>query len=153
MKIKVEIDESLNEEEIIMKVPALNQRVKLIQDFLSDLSKQQTQMIFYKGQVEYYLNLSQILFFETDEKDVQAHTSADMYKIKYKLYELEEILPGYFMRVSKSTILNMKKIYAMHKSISGPCLVEFENTHKQVYVSRRYYKLLRIRLEEKRLIG
>lgn len=39
MKIKVEIDESLNEEEIIMKVPALNQRVKLIQDFLSDLSK------------------------------------------------------------------------------------------------------------------
>ena len=153
MKIKVEIDESLNEEEIIMKVPALNQRVKLIQDFLSDLSKQQTQMIFYKGHVEYYLNLSQILFFETDGKDVQAHTSADMYKIKYKLYELEEILPGYFMRVSKSTILNMKKIYAMHKSISGPCLVEFENTHKQVYVSRRYYKLLRIRLEEKRLIG
>ena len=76
-----------------------------------------------------------------------------MYKIKYKLYELEEILPGYFMRVSKSTILNMKKIYAMHKSISGPCLVEFENTHKQVYVSRRYYKLLRIKLEEKRLIG
>ena len=73
------------------------------------------------------------------------------YQVKYKLYELEEILPGHFMRVSKSTILNLQKIYALHKTISSPCLVEFANTSKQVYVSRHYYRPLRSRLEEKRL--
>lgn len=54
------------------------------------------------------------------------------------------------MRVSKSTILNIKKIYAINKSISSPCLVQFEKTHKEVYISRHYYKPLRLRLEEKR---
>ena len=46
----------------------------------------------------------------------QAHTWDDLYQVKYKLYELEEILPGHFMRVSKSTILNLQKIYALHKT-------------------------------------
>lgn len=107
-------------------------------------------MIFYKGQVEYYLSLDDILFFETSDHHIHAHTKNDMYQIKYKLYELEEMLPGNFMRISKSTILNVKKIYAIHKTISSPCLIEFEDTHKQVYVSRHYYKPLKIRLEEKR---
>lgn len=151
MKIKIEIDESLEEEEIVIKVPGINERVQRIQAALQDISKSQTAIVFYKGTVEYYLSLNDILFFETDGKDIQAHTCDDMYQIKYKLYELEEILPGHFMRVSKSTVLNIKKIYALHKTISSPCLVEFEHSHKQVYVSRHYYKSLRSRLEEKRL--
>ena len=51
--------------------------------------------------------------FETEEKVVYAHTKDDMFQVKYRLYELEEILPGYFMRISKSTILNAKK-YDLH---------------------------------------
>ena len=68
----------------------------------------------------------------------------------YKLYELEEFLPGYFMRVSKSTILNTNHIYSITRSISSSSKVEFQNTHKQVYVSRYYYKPLKIKLLEKR---
>ena len=122
-----------------------------VQATLFDFSKKQAVIVFYKGSVEYYLSLNDILFFETDEKNVRAHTCDDLYQVKYKLYELEEILPGHFMRVSKSTILNLQKIYALHKTISSPCLIEFANTSKQVYVSRHYYRPLRSRLEEKRL--
>ncbi len=150
MKIKIEIDEELNEEEVVIRTPALNQKVQYIQEILSEMCKQKQRIVFYKGDVEYFLPIQRILFFETSGKDIQAHTVDDIYKIKYKLYELEEILPGYFMRVSKSTILNIKKIYALNKSISSPCIVQFEKTHKEVYVSRHYYKPLRLRLEEKR---
>lgn len=150
MKIQIEIDENLEEEKIIIKTPIINQRVQDIQEALSHISRNQKRIIFYKEDTEYYLSLQKILFFETSGKDIYAHTADDMYKIRYKLYELEEILPGYFMRVSKSTILNIKKIYSMNKSLSGPCIVQFEKSHKEIYVSRHYYKPLKIRLEEKR---
>src|SRR5699024_681198 len=99
---------------------------------------------FYKKETEYYLSLTDILFFETDAKTVYAHTAKDIYETKYRLYELETLLPAYFMRVSKSTILNCREIYSITKSISASSLVEFKNCHKQVYVSRNYYKTLKM---------
>lgn len=38
---------------------------------------------------------------ETDGNAIQVHTRDDIYQTRYKLYELEELLPGQFMRVSK----------------------------------------------------
>ena len=73
-----------------------------------------------------------------------------MYQVKYRLYELEEFLPGHFLRISKSTILNTEKVYAIRRNLTASSEVEFQNTHKQVFVSRAYYKSLRHKLEEKR---
>lgn len=53
------------------------------------------------------------------------------------------------MRISKSAIVNIKRIYALTTSFRT-CVIAFKNTHKQVYVSRSYYKPLKDRLEEKR---
>lgn len=82
-------------------------------------------------------------------KIVMAHTTKNAYQVKYKLYELEDILGGNFMRVAKSTILNLDKIYAITRSISN-CQIKFEESYKTVYVSRHYYRDLRNRLEERR---
>lgn len=70
MKIKVEIDEELNEEEIIIKTPKLNSRVQQIHEMISEISKQKPRIIFYKGDIEYYLPLERILFFETEGKNI-----------------------------------------------------------------------------------
>ncbi|WP_263850030.1 LytTR family DNA-binding domain-containing protein [Secundilactobacillus paracollinoides] len=58
-------------------------------------------------------------------------------------------MPATFMRISKSAILNTTKIFALTHSISNS-LVEFQHSQKQVYVSRKYYKPLKARLEERR---
>lgn len=150
MKIRIEIDENLIEEEVIVRGGSLNEQVQQIQRALSEIFKQEQRIVFHKDETEYYLPLTEILFFETDGKAIHAHTVSDIYLIKHRLYELEEILPGYFMRVSKSTILNVRCIYAINRSVSTSCVVQFKDTHKQVYVSRYYYKPLRNRLEEKR---
>ena len=92
-----------------------------------------------------------ILFFETEDNQVFAHTKKDVYQTKYRLYELEELLPGSFIRVSKSTILNVSHVLSIKKNLTASSEVWFEGTHKQVYVSRNYYKQLKQRLEEKRL--
>lgn len=150
MKIRIEIDENLIDEEVIVRGSSLNEQVQQIQRALSEIFKQKQRIVFHKDETEYYLPLAEILFFETDGKAIHAHTADDIYLIKHRLYELEEILPGYFMRVSKSTILNVRCIYAINRSVSTSCVVQFKDTHKQVYVSRYYYKPLRNRLEEKR---
>lgn len=150
MKIKIEIEENIKEEEVIIRAASLNPMVKQIQDALFDVDKKCHTIVFYKDATAYYFSLDEVLFFETEGKDIYAHTINEMYSIKYRLYELEELLPGYFVRVSKSAILNIHKIYSLTRSISSSCSVQFQNTHKQVYVSRYYYKSLKRRLEEKR---
>ena len=95
--------------------------------------------------------MDNILFFETDPAGICAHTVDDVYQTHYKLYELEELLPGHFMRVSKSAILNTRQIFSITKNISSVSTVQFQHTHKQVNVSRNYYKPLKYKLEEKRI--
>ncbi|WP_026888981.1 LytTR family DNA-binding domain-containing protein [Clostridium beijerinckii] len=150
MKIRVELDNEIKENEVIIKCNELNEEVRNIQIMLGEMLSEKKHITFYKGETEYYLSLKEILFFETEESGICAHTINNIYNVKYKLYELEELLPGYFMRVSKSTILNTNHIYSITKSISSSSRVEFQNTHKQVYVSRYYYKPLKIKLLEKR---
>lgn len=70
---------------------------------------------------------------------------------KIQLYELEELLPGSFMRISKSAIVNTSHIYSISRNLTASSVVAFADTHKQVYVSRYYYKPLINKLEEKRL--
>ncbi|MFD3157945.1 LytTR family DNA-binding domain-containing protein [Haloimpatiens sp. FM7330] len=150
MKIRIEVDNKIKENEVIIRCSELSQDIKNIQTMLDDMLSHKKHIIFYKGDSEYYLSLEEILFFETEKNGICAHTIDNIYNVKYKLYELEELLPGYFMRVSKSTILNTNHIYSITRNISSSSKVEFQNTHKQVYVSRYYYKPLKIKLLEKR---
>ena len=149
MKIRIELDSSI-EEEVIIRCRELTEEVQMIQKTLADLASKNHRFVFYKGDTEYYLPLAEILFFETEEKVIYAHTKDDMYQMKYRLYELEEFLPGHFMRISKSTILNTNKVYSIQRNLTASSVVEFQNSHKQVFVSRHYYKPLKNKLEEKR---
>jgi len=149
VKIRIEIDDNLKEEEIIIRCSELNDSIKKIQQNIMETSKK-TNIVFYKENIEYYLPLDSILFFETSGNGIDAHTINDIYRIKNKLYELEEILSNNFIRISKSTILNTNHIYSINKNLTSSSIVQFNKTHKQVYVSRGYYKAMRQRLDERR---
>lgn len=47
-----------------------------------------------------YSSLEESLFFDTKENSICAYIIDNIYNVKYKLYELKELLPGYFMRIS-----------------------------------------------------
>ena len=150
MKVRIELDPSMDEPEILIRAPRLTQELAQLQE--SILKQKLVPLAFYKDRSEYFLDLADILFFETDAKQVMAHTTRNAYFVKYKLYELENLLSGQFMRVSKSTILNLDQIYAVTKSISN-CQIKFHDSYKTVYVSRRYYRDLNERLKERRTLS
>lgn len=150
MKVKVEIDENLEEDYVVIHCKRLNEQIMQVQNILADIGSQDKTILLHRENKEYYLPLDKILFFETENKEVQVHTKTEIYDVEYKLYELEELLPGYFMRISKSAIVNLNQIYSISRNLTASSLIEFVNCHKQVYVSRNYYKALVDRLAEKR---
>lgn len=150
MKIRIEVDEKIQEDEVIVRCKRLSNESIEIQKALEEVLAKKNKITFFKGDTEFYFPLENILFFETETASISAHTRDELYTVKYKLYELEELLPGHFIRVSKSTILNINHIYSISRNLTAASLVQFQNTHKQVYVSRYYYKPLKIKLSEKR---
>ena len=150
MKIRIEFDENIKEDEVIIRCRELTSQVKNVQVVLSNILSEKAQITFFKDNTEYYISLEEILFFEMEESSICAHTLDNVYQVKYKLYELEEILPSEFVRASKSTIVNINNTYSMTRNLSSSSLVEFQNTHKKIYVSRHYYKSLKDKLIEKR---
>ena len=148
MKVRIELDPQMDEPEMIIRAPRLTEEVTRLQQLI--LEQKMMPLTFYKDRSEYFVDVSEILFFETDGEKIYGHTREEAYEVRQKLYELEEILPISFCRISKSTIVNTKQIYSIEKSFSGTSTVNFYQTHKQVHVSRHYYQLLKERLKEMR---
>ena len=148
MKIRLEIADDLKEPEIIIRSTEMNEATAQLVSTLSDYLQKDASIPLYKEATVYYLPLKEILFFETEGKEIKAHTLSNVFQTKHKLYELEKLLPWYFMRISKSAIVNTQAIYAMTYSLRA-CTIAFKDTHKQVYASRYYYKALKERLEKR----
>lgn len=152
MKVKLELDPDQKETEITIHAGQLTPEIERIYQQLQMDLDHPNQIEGMMDNTSYYLSINDILFFETDAKQVMAHMTRNAYFVKYKLYELESLLGGQFMRISKSTILNLDQIYAITKSISN-CQIKFHDSYKTVYVSRRYYRDLNDRLKERRALS
>ena len=151
MRIKIEIEENLTEDEIIIRCNHLNDNIIAIQRNIADAIHGRQQLMVMKGDKDYYLLLDEIMFIETTENYAAVHSANQIFYTRLKLYELEELLPAAFMRVSKSTIVNTEKVHSIKKNITGASEVEFAGCTKAAYVSRSYLKPFLGRMEERQL--
>ncbi|MCR4591513.1 MAG: LytTR family transcriptional regulator [Lachnospiraceae bacterium] len=143
MKVKIEIDPDAEGCEVIIKCSGVSEEVMKIQKLLTESSHGTSQISLFKEEAEFFIPLESILFFETESGSIRAHTADDEFEVKYRLYELEEKLPSYFLRISKSAILNTRRIYSITKNLAGASKIEFQGTYKTVYCSRNYYRALK----------
>lgn len=74
------------------------------------------------------LEVRSILAFFTKKKAVYAHTSKGDWRIKARMYELEESLPADdFVRISQSEIVNIAAIKKLDLSFSGTISVQLKS--------------------------
>lgn len=147
MKVRIELDEERTEDEVVICCQSLTDEIKLIQKAISSVTSSKQNIILYKEETEYYIALEDILFFETEGSVLNAHTRENVYQTRYRLYELESMFSGSFVRVSKSAIVNVREIYSLSRNtLSTTSVIAFTGSHKQVFVSRHYYKQLKEKL-------
>lgn len=92
------------------------------------------------------LQYSDILYFESFNKITEVVTSSKRLEVKEKLYELEDMLfTSDFIRVNKSTIVNLMKIEQIIPWIGSKFVLELINGHK-LDVTRSYYSDFKKRL-------
>lgn len=151
MKVKIEIDSGLDEAEVIIRCNRLDDSIVNLQNSIMEQGGGRQCISLHKGETAYYVPIEEIYFFETEGKIIHAHTADKLFEAPYKLYELEELLPVGFMRISKSTIINLDYIYSITRNLTASSVVEFTGSKKTVLVSRAYYKALVERLRNRRL--
>lgn len=148
VKITIDISSDYQGKEIIIRSAEDDEELKSIVKSIKEIGSHFDQIHGYLDETVYALNLSEILFFETNERNVYAHTKDNAFLIHYRLYELEENLPDNFVRVSKSAILNVELVSTLTKSVTGN-LIEFTDSYKTMYVSRRFLKNLQNSLQQR----
>lgn len=82
--------------------------------------------------------ISDILYFEAVDRDIFAYKAQDVYRIRKTLYELEEDLRDrFFVRISRSTIVNIKAVRSVAPEDSRRVKLLLKNG-EYVLVSRNY---------------
>lgn len=90
-----------------------------------------------KGKDISFLNFDEIFMIRVEDKQVNVYTQEDKYLIKKALYQVEESLNLSFVRISKTTIVNIKKIDRVAPSLKGMMFIMLKNGLKD-NISRKY---------------
>lgn len=81
-----------------------------------------------------------------DGKTYAVDKNGEQYRLKLRLYEVEALLPSYFIRINKSAIANENRIERFHAGYSGAVDVVFHGGYRE-YVSRRCFAAIKRRFQ------
>lgn len=150
MKLKTVICED-EEEEIIIKAKSRDDKIIFLEDIIKNAIGENDTILLHNNQTQYFIPIKKILFLESLDGKVAVHTAENIFYSNYKLYELLKILPSYFERASKSTIINTKAVYSVKKNIYSSSEISFNSCAKKAYLSRNYYKIFMDKINETRI--
>ena len=90
-----------------------------------------------KGSDIALLEYDDVYMFRVEDKQVKVYTENSEYLVKKALYQVEENLTGDFVRISKTTIVNLKKVERVAPSLKGMMFIQLKNGLKD-NISRKY---------------
>lgn len=151
MKVSVDIDSRFEETKVNIECKEMDDSIKSIVDFIKG---QDTRFLLGRdGDMQHILKPADIHYFHTKNDTVAAVTAKGEFRLKEKLYELEEILPpSQFIRLSKSVIANLEELSRFEASFNGTLCVYFKSGAKE-YVSRNYVHAIKESLKMNRRKG
>ena len=143
MKYKLIIDRDA-QEEIVATVNAPSPLTEEIENLILRYSGSEY-IIGFRDDEMRKLAFSEIECVITEDRKVIAiDAQCNKYIIKDRLYELEESLPSYFIRINKSAIANEHRILRFDATFSGGVDAVFACGYKE-YVSRRCFAQIKRR--------
>lgn len=143
MKITIETPQPGEEDEIIIRCAAIDDG---IMEFIYALKTGREKLTAYSDKGIAMLPPKDIYYFESVDNKVFAYCQNEVFEVRKKLYELEkDYSKNDFLRISKSTIVNLSKISYLTPIFNGRFEAILKNGEKTI-ISRQYVAALKKQL-------
>ena len=143
MKVTLEIVDSPDKEEALIKTQSNNEDIKAAVEILKGGRKR---LPLVKDGETVFIDIASFYYIESVDKRTFVYTKEECFECRQRLYELEESLGAYFLRISKAMIVNLKKIRGVKSDLSGRMEATLLNGEK-IVISRSYVKEIKRRLD------
>lgn len=145
MKFRLILDKEKDEEVVV----TAHSRTALIDEIEALISKHTGCIPGYTEDDIKMLSVSEIECVTVlDGKTYAIDTGNCRYRLKQRLYELEQQLPPSFIRINKSSLANEAHLDRFHVTYAGSVDAVFKCGYRE-YVSRRCFAEIKRRLETK----
>ena len=145
MKFKLIIDKEKDEEVVI----TAHNRTALIDEIEGLIAKYADRIPGYAEDDIKMLSVSDIECITVlDGKTYAIDSKKRQYRLKQRLYELEQQLPSSFIRINKSTLANEARLDRFKVTYAGSVDAVFKCGYTE-YVSRRCFAQIKRRFERK----
>lgn len=136
MKVNLFISKDIEEAHTDIHTDKLTENISKAINILEDNDRKDI-ITVKKDSDLIFLELNDIFMFRVEDKKVTVYSENKEYIIKKPLYQVEEDLNSDFVRISKTTIINLKKIERVAPSLKGLMFIELKNGLKD-NISRKY---------------
>lgn len=146
MLLKLIENLNIGKTKVTIEYKEKNEQINKIIDFVEHLDEIENSFTASANGKIFIININEILYIESVDRKTFGYTTNDVYELGYKLYEIEERYQLMdYIRISKSCIVNLKKIHSLKPDFGGKILVTMENNEK-LYISRQYAPFLKEKL-------
>ena len=109
-----------------------------VREIIAFVKSRQGQLTGTSDDRQYEIAVSDVFYIESVDNKTFIYTKNKVYETRQKLYELEEILKEKrFLRVPKSTLLNLMKVSAIKPALNSRFTAELFSG-EQVVITRKY---------------
>lgn len=141
MKVNLFFSRDVKEPYADIHTNELTDNIQKAINLLEDESKNDM-LAVKKGKDLTFLEYDEIFMIRVEDKVVKVYTHNDEYVVKKALYQVEESLDHSFVRISKTTIINIKKIDRVAPSLKGMMFIMLKNGLKD-NISRKYLPMFK----------
>lgn len=145
IKINTNISSKIAETSITINAPKMTNEIQNIIKYISNINSIPNQIIASNNNEVYFIDLEKVMCFFSKDKYNYLRTTKGTYRIKYKLYELEEMFKQKdFVRISNSCIINIRQVKCFDTSILGTVLVNLNDNTQEIVSKRNVAQIMRL---------
>lgn len=140
MRVKIQKVKQKEEEQVIIECVDITPEVKDIYSYALTKGKELNGI---RDGCTCRFKLEDVCYFEAVDEKVFAYTEKEVYELKLRLYEVEEAYRQYyFVRCSKSMVLNLKLLDSISPALNGRFWAHMHNG-ENIMISRQYVPVLK----------
>lgn len=152
IKIFTNISKEFKETTLTITAPVLTEEIQGIIEYASN-NKVPSKIMANKNNEIYFIKIEDIICFFSQDKYNYIRTKDGIYRLKYKLYEIEEVFNSKdFIRISKSCIININQVKCFDTNTLGTLVVKLNDNTQEIVSKRNVSQIMKLLRERNKII-